>query len=81
MLASLGEEEEEGEAKITRCQSNSGILEESDGRTTRYCREVMEKIREVEMKMSPHALRPFSSTLWVAWMVGSVNLSMSLDSC
>ena len=33
MLASLGEEEEEGEAKITRCQSNSGILRESDGRT------------------------------------------------
>ena len=49
-------------------------------RTTRYCTEVMEKIREVEMKMSPHALRPFSSTSWVAWMLGSVNLSMSLDS-
>ena len=26
-------EKEEGEAKITRCQSNSGILGESDGRT------------------------------------------------
>ena len=34
MLASRSEkEEEEGEAKITRCQSNSGILGESDGAT------------------------------------------------
>ena len=54
--------------------------EEECVRTTRYCTEVMEKIREVEMKMSPHALRPFSSTSWVAWMVGSVNMSTSLDS-
>ena len=49
-------------------------------RTTRYCLQVMEKIREVDMKMSPHGFRPFSSTSWVAWMVGSVNLSRSLDS-
>ena len=49
-------------------------------RTTRYCIQVMEKIREVEVKMSPYGLRSFSSTSWVAWMVGSVNLSMSLDS-
>ena len=49
-------------------------------RTTRYCTEVMEKIREVKMKMSPHGFRAFPSTSWVAWMVGSVNLSRSLDS-
>ena len=51
------------------------LLSSEPARTTRYCREVTEKIREVEMKMSPHALRPFSSTSWVTWMVGSVNLS------
>ena len=56
------------------------LIGKTRARTTRYCLQVMEKIRELEMKMSPHGLRPFSSTSWVAWMVGSVNLSRSLDS-
>ena len=58
----------------------SVFLSISTVHTTRYCIQVMEKIREVEIKMSPYGLRSFSSTSWVAWMVGSVNLSMSLDS-
>ena len=58
----------------------SGDAVAAAARTARYCIQVMEKIREVEMKMSPDGLRAFFSTSWVAWMVGSVNLSRSLDS-
>ena len=72
-LASKGRTSSCGRAKAK-------AVAEDTGRTTRYCIEVMEKIREVEIKMSPYGLRSFSSTSWVAWMVGSVNLSMSLDS-
>ena len=56
------------------------LIKQVDAHTASYCTEVMEKIREVEMKMSPHGLRPFSSTSWVDWMVGSVNMSWSLHS-
>ena len=68
----------EGKDKIRYEDFNMSKIK--GARTTRYCIQVMEKIREVEMKMSPHALMPFSSTSWDAWMVGSVNLSHSLNS-
>ena len=74
MKESAKAESKQGEGRA------AGRKAASCARTTRYCIQVMEKIREVEVKMSPYGLRSFSSTSWVAWMVGSVNLSMSLDS-